>query len=199
MSFDYVKMMNESADDGSIESGIQPILAFVDDIKNVQNVISSLSNVGFRANVKSEMNTSAPKIIKAITDGICLAVYCFCVIISMVVLLGMIKKSKSKIALMKSLGYSNGFILKTYLEGYGILILFGYVIGIIFTIIISIVIKNKYLTTNYTLSKMDIVFSAGAIIVPLFLLIMIPIFALLFINKKISKISPLELWVNDSL
>ena len=199
MSFDNVKMLNDSTDDGSIERGMYPILVYVDDVRNVDDVLSSLSSAGLRVNVRSEMNTSAPRIIKIITDGICVAVYCFCGILSIALLVGMVKKSKSKIALMKSFGYSNNFILKTYLKGYGILILFGYATGIICAVISSIIIKNTYLVSDFSFSKMEIIFSAGAITIPLFLLFLIPVFSLFFITKRINNISPLELWVNDRI
>lgn len=199
MSFDNVKMLNDSTDDGSIERGMYPILVYVDDVRNVDDVLSSLSSAGLRVNVRSEMNTSAPRIIKIITDGICVAVYCFGGILSIALLVGMVKKSKPKIALMKSLGYSNNFILKTYLKGYGILILLGYATGIICAVISSIIIKNTYLVSDFSFSKMEIIFSAGAITIPLFLLFLIPVFSLFFITKRINNISPLELWVNDRI
>ncbi len=198
ISFNDVQEINSlSIDDTIIKSGYSPLIVIADEEKYNNDVLNSINNGKYYATLKEEPNKSAPRILKTITDGICILIYCFAIIISLLLLLGMIKKAKRNISLMKALGYANKRLTFLFFSGFIILILLGYMIGLLIYNILCTLVKSNILEKNYFLSKITIITNSFDIIFPLIPLLIIPFLFLIPIAHKINKINPLDLWKSE--
>lgn len=196
ISFNDIKKINDASIDASynLDEDKYPIIAYVDEFKNNNNVISSINNSKYYAEVKEQINEQAPITIKIITDIICISLYIFSVFISLILFTGMIKKSCNKIALLQTQGYQNSQIIIMFLFGCVFLIIDGYLLGIIIFNLIVKIVQTHILSVNFFFSKLLVLIDINSYFYPLLILIIIPIILLLPVSKKINRIKPIDLW-----
>lgn len=198
-SFSLIGEMTASANDGSIQDDPDDhaMFVFADNVNNVNDILSSLEAEGYRATVQQQLNETAPETIKRMMNLICIALYSVSILLSAVLLTGMIRKSRIRVALLKALGFSRHFILRLFLHGYGIMLGIGYVSGLIITYALQWLIRTSFLERDHYFSKMQIICEPSTVFLTLIPLICVPIFLLGLISLKIDTISPVQLWKQE--
>ena len=159
--------------------------------------MQSINHSKYRVQLRDSINKDAPKLIKIIADSICIALYCFSIILFFILLMSMIKKSKNEIALMKSVGYTDKKIKNIFCTGFFILDVIGYFSGIIGYIAVKLCVQNRIIDTNYYFSNMKITSTVSDFVFPFISLMVIPLIILIPVYSKIKRISPVELWADE--
>lgn len=194
--FSLVRECYAASNDGTIsdDPDDHPMFAYLDDVEHVDAAIHALEEKGYHVKIQEQLNDRTPEMIKSMMNKLCIALYGFAFLISAALLLGMVNKAKIKIALLKSIGFSDTFILKLFIHGYGILLILGYFIGLCFTAMAALIIRFSILDHHYYFSKMDIIWKPLAAVAPILPLLFMPLAILVLVTIRIRKISPIELW-----
>lgn len=197
-SFELNEKINSTVNDETIgKKPNLPLILLVDEEKNVNEVMQSINHSKYRVQLRDSINKDAPKLIKIIADSICIALYCFSIILFFILLMSMIKKSKNEIALMKSVGYTDKKIKNIFCTGFFILDIIGYFSGIIGYIAVKLCVQNRIIDTNYYFSNMKITSTVSDFVFPFISLMVIPLIIIIPVYSKIKRISPVELWADE--
>ena len=198
--FSLIGEMQEASMDDTIEDNPydHPMFVYVDEIQAVNEVLTSLQKNGYYADVQTKMNENAPREIRRLTGMLCIALYAVTLLLSAILLLGMIRRSSVKIALLKSLGFDRKALLCLFMAGHGLLLIFGYFVGLMESAMFAFVLKNFVLARMHEFAKMQLICAPSTIMAALVALIMVPLLLLALTIYKIDRISPIQLWRLES-
>lgn len=171
------------------DSGIYPIVAVVDNFKNVQAVMDELYKNGMIPNLKENMRTDLPGYIN-IAGGLLSAVMLIVALINIsLTAINSVKDRTQEIGMLKSIGYNNKIVLA--LQNFEAIIL-G-IISFVLSVLISTVIllfMAKMITSQNSGSSIKISGNLSAILIALFISVVVPVVACIFASIKVIKIQP---------
>lgn len=164
-----------------------PIIAVVDNYKNVQAVMNELYKSGMRSSVKLTQNTELPIYINFVGGGLSIVIFLAALINIILTTINSVKDRTQEIGMLKAIGYKNKLVV-SMLNFEAILI--G-VIGFILSVMISaggILFISRIIQDDST--GMHIAINPLAILLGLFAAIAVPTIASISASRRIIKIHP---------
>lgn len=170
-------------------AGGYPIIAVVDNYKNVDAVMNELYKNNMRPDVKFSLSTQLPVYINLLGGGLSVVIFIVVLINISMTTINSIKDRTQEIGMLKAIGYRNKVVLLMLNLETIIIGIIGFIIATVFStgilIYASRSVKNQDPTDNMHISANLIV-----VMIALFVSVIVPVIACVSSSIRTMKIQP---------
>ena len=199
VNFSDLGRINQNVKDNTIldpkvrYSSNTTVMAIVNDAENVDSSLKRIESLGYRAVVRSTIDTNIVLIVNIATDIVL-------VILASIILTNIVTSSiraiserKYEIGIMKAIGYKNSNIQLIMLCENMIIGVRAYLIGLIISIITKECLTKFLIDKNYSLSQLNIKINVNICIIVILIIIVCHVISSVLASKKFLKETPVSL------
>lgn len=199
VKFSDLRRINQNVKDNTIldpkvrYSSNTTVMAIVNDAENVDSSLKRIESLGYRAVVRSTIDTNIVLIVNIATDIVL-------VILASIILTNIVTSSiraiserKYEIGIMKAIGYKNSNIQLIMLCENMIIGVRAYLIGLIISVITKECLTKFLIDKNYSLSQLNIKINVNICIIVILIIIVCHVISSVLASKKFLKETPVSL------
>ena len=169
------------------------VMAIVDSSLNVNGVIEKIESLGYRAIVRSVVNTQLIDIINVVSIVISVVIVIIVLVNLTISCIKSLKERSYEIGILKAIGYKNKNIEKILLTENFIISAIAYIIAIILSIFIMLYVQNSIVIKNPSLEQANIRLDFMIMFIAFIISMIIPVIPTKISIKQILKKSSVTL------